>query len=79
MLLHFYLLRLHLAEKIVQRYPHLAPNELVLPIIQTLKPQQVDYSIDLLMDQHQFIAICLFIMTISALFLFLVFLFQEAT
>lgn len=51
-------------------------NELVLPIIQTLKPQQVDYSIDLLMDQHQFIAICLFIMTISALFLFLVFLYN---
>lgn len=51
-------------------------NELVNPIIQTLKPQQVDYSVELLMDQHHFIALCLFIMTISALFLFFVFLYN---
>ena len=51
-------------------------NELVPPIIQTLKPQQVGYSVELLMDQHHFIAICLFIITISALFLFLVFLYN---
>lgn len=51
-------------------------NDLVIPIINTLKPQQVDYSVDLLMDQHHLIAICLFIMTLSALFLFFVFLFN---
>ena len=51
-------------------------NELILPIIKTLKPQQVDYSVELLMDQHHFITICLFIITISALFLFFVFLYN---
>ena len=35
-------------------------NDLIIPIINTLKPQQVDYSVDLLMDQHHLIAICLF-------------------
>lgn len=51
-------------------------NDLILPIIKSLKPQQVDYSVEILMDQHHFIAICLFIMTISALFLFFVFLYN---
>lgn len=51
-------------------------NDLVVPIIKTLKPQQVGYSVELLMDQHHFIAVCLFIMTLSALFLFFVFLYN---
>lgn len=51
-------------------------NDLIIPLINTLKPQQVDYSVDLLMDQHHLIAICLFIMTLTALFLFFVFLYN---
>nr|UEV87083.1 hypothetical protein [Grifola frondosa] len=51
-------------------------DELVLPIIKALKPQQINYPVELLMDQHHIISICLFIMTISALFIFIVFLYN---
>lgn len=49
---------------------------IVQPIIKLLAPQTVNYSVDLLMDQHHFIAICLFIIVLSLLILFLILLYN---
>ena len=51
-------------------------NDLLLSIIGALKPQQVSYSIELLMDQHHVISISLFILTIISFIFFILFLYN---
>ena len=51
-------------------------NDLMLPIINALKPQPVDYPIELLMDQHHVVSISLFILTITSLIFFIILLYN---
>ena len=51
-------------------------NELFQPIIEALKPQTVNYPIELLMDQHHALSIILFILTILNVLFFILFLYN---
>lgn len=51
-------------------------NDLLLPIIEALKPQPVNYPIELLMDQHHILSVSLFILTIISFVFFIIFLYN---
>ena len=45
-------------------------ESIINPIVKFLEPQVVNYPVEVLMDQHHFISICLFIFTLCLIFFF---------